>query len=83
MQDLQQACDQSTFKKLELDTVYPADPITFQTERKNWFLHHLDHQKRQFPNPGKYYIVNKSTTFEHFCYPYVNLLNFGSFLHKS
>ena len=71
------------FKKLELDTEYPSDPITFGTERKIWFLHPLDHRKVQFPKPGKYYIINKSTTFTPFCYPYVKLLNFVSFLQKS
>ena len=37
----------------------------------------------QFPKPEKYSIINKSTTFAHFCYPYVNLQDFASFLHKS
>ena len=36
----------------------------------------------QFPKTGKYSVINKYTTFAHFCYPYVNLLNFVSFLHK-
>ena len=43
----------------------------------------LDHQKMQFPKPGKYSIINKSATFAHFSYPYVNLLYFASFLLKS
>ena len=30
-----------------------------------------------------FYITNKSPTFASFCYPYVNLLNFASFVHKS
>ena len=37
----------------------------------------------QLPKPEKYSIINKSTTFAHFCYPYVNLQDFASFLHKS
>ena len=37
----------------------------------------------EFTKPGKYLIINKSTTFAHFCYPYVNLLDLVSFLHKS
>ena len=37
----------------------------------------------QFPMPGKHSIINKSTTFAYVYYPYVNLLNFASFLHKS
>ena len=28
-------------------------------------------------------MVNKSTAFAYFCYPYVNILNFALFLHKS
>ena len=67
---------------LELDTEHPAGPITVGTERKIWFLHSLDHQKMQFPKPEKYSIISKSTTFAHFRNPYVNLLNFVSFLHK-
>ena len=71
------------FKKLELVTEYPSDPITFGTERKIWFLHPLDHWRVQFPKPGKYYIINKSNTFTPFCYTYVKLLKFVSFLQKS
>ena len=51
------------FKKLELDTEYPADPITVWARRKISFLHPLDHQKMQFPKPEKYSTINKSTTF--------------------
>ena len=58
MQDLRQACERGTFKKLELDTEYPAGPITVGVERKIWILHTLYHQKIQFPKPGKYSITN-------------------------
>ena len=50
---------------LELNTEFPVDPITVGTEKKNWFLHPLDHKKMQFPKPGKYSIINTSTTFAH------------------
>ena len=79
----QETYNWGTFKKLEPDTEYPAGPITVGTERKIWFLQTLDYQKMQFPKPGTYSIINKSTTFPHFCCPSVNLLNFASFLHKS
>ena len=52
-------------------------------ESKIQFLHPLDDQKMQFSKPGKDSIITKSTTFAPFCYPYVNLLNFVSFHHKS
>ena len=80
MQDLQQAFEWGTFKKLELDTEYPAGLITVGAERKSWFLHTLYYQKMQFPKPGKYSLIN---LFARFCYLYVNLLKFGSFLHNS
>ena len=35
------------------------------------------------PKAREHSIIYKSTTFAHFCYLYVNLLNFVSFLHKS
>ena len=82
MQDWQQACDWGTFEKLEVDTEYPAGPITVGMERKIWFLHPLVHQKMQFLKPGKYSIINKSTTIVPFCHLYVSLLNWSSFLHK-
>ena len=68
---------------MELDTEFLAGVIAVGTERKLWFLHPLYHQKVQFHKPGKYSIINKSTTFAHICNSYVNLLNFVSFLHKS
>ena len=58
MQDLQQACDWGTFKKLEVDTEYPAGSITVGAEREIWFLHTLYHQKMQSPKPGIYSIIN-------------------------
>ena len=58
MQVLRQACEWGTFKTLELDTEYPAGPITVGLERKIWILHTLYHQKIQFPKPGKYSITN-------------------------
>ena len=82
MQDLQQACDWGTIKKLELDTEYPAGPIAVGTERKIWFIHPLGHRQMPFPKPGKCSVINKSTTFAPFCFPQVNLLNFAWFLHK-
>ena len=80
MQYLQQACDWGTFKKP--DAGYPAGPIIVGKEGKIWFLHLLHHQKIQISKPGNYSIVDKSTSFVHFCYPYVKHLNFASFLHK-
>ena len=81
LKDLQQTW--GTFKKLELDREYPAGSITVGTERKIGYLHPLDHQKMQFPMPEKHSIIYQSTTFAYVYYPYVNLLNFASFLHKS
>ena len=68
---------------MELDAEYPAGPIIVRMESKIQFLHPLDDQKMQFSKPGKDSIITKSTTFAPFCYPYVNLLNFVSFHHKS
>ena len=67
---------------LELDK-RSCRPHHSWNRKKIWFLHPLYHQKMQFPKPGKHSIIYKSTTFAHFCYPYVNLLNFVLFLHKS
>ena len=83
LQYLQQACDWGTFDKLELDKAYPAGPIIrVGTERSIWFLRPLNHQKMQFPKTGKYPTINKSTTFPHFWYPYVNFLKFALFPKK-
>ena len=83
MQHLQEACDWVTFKKLEIHTRYPAGTITVETQKKILFLHPLDHQKMNIQTPEKYSIMNKSTTFAHSRYPFVNLLNFASFLRNS
>ena len=80
MQDLQQACEWGTFRKLELGIEYHAGSITVGAERRNCFLHKLNYQKMPFSKPGKYSIIN---LFGQFFYLYVKLLNFESFLHNS
>ena len=82
MEDLQQASNWGTFKKAGTWYRVSCTPYRSWNGKENPVSSPLDHQKLRFPKPGKYFIINKSTTFAPFCYPYVKLLSFVSSLNK-
>ena len=58
-------------------------PSQLEWKGKFWFLHPLSCWEMHFSKPGKYSIINKSTTFATFFYPYLKPQFFTLFLYES
>ena len=67
-------------KKPQLDIVSWRPHHSWGRNEKLCFLHTLGHWKMHFPKPGKYSIIDKSTTFSTSCHPYLKSKTFTSFL---
>ena len=63
------------FGMSEIDIKSPAGSIIVGAWKKFWFFHPQDCWKMHLSRQGKYPIVNKSTTFAFFCYPYLKPLH--------
>ena len=68
-----QACDRCMFKKTELDIKSPVGPTMVGAETKMLVLSDTDRYKTHFSQPGKYSIINKSTTFATFYHSFTLL----------
>ena len=63
------------FAMSEIDIKSPVGSTVVGVWKKFWFFHPQDCWKMHLSKQGKYPIVNKSTTFAFFCYPYLKPLH--------